>query len=148
QPARQQPGPRREPLEQRARQPRLEQDLAHQDEHRQRQQLLRGEDVPGVLREQRVERDVAEQREQQRAGRSERQPDPDAPGKRREQDREHRAGDRAHLFYRRRLDAVILERQAVQRLDETREELQREQHHPERDDRFRKPQRRVRGDRG
>ena len=45
-----------------------------------------------------VERDVAEDREQDRAGRAERQPDPDAPGERREQDREHRAGDRAHRY--------------------------------------------------
>src|ERR1044071_8177900 len=37
------------------------------------------------------------------------------------------------LFHRRGLDAVIFQRQAEQRLDGAREELQRQQHHAERD---------------
>src|SRR5262249_44677915 len=52
------------------------------------------------------------------------------------------------LFHRRRLDAVILERQAEQRLNGAREELQRQQHHAERDHGFRDPQQRAGRDRG
>jgi hypothetical protein len=46
QPTRQQARPTAPAPEQRLRQPRAEQDLAHQDEQRQRQQFLRGQDVP------------------------------------------------------------------------------------------------------
>src|SRR5476649_1529315 len=94
--ARQQGGPRRQSTEQRLRQARAEQDLPHQDEQRQRQQFLRGEDVPGVLRQQLVERDVAEQRQQDGSGDREGPADPHAAREEREQHDEHGNDDDKH----------------------------------------------------
>ena len=96
QPARQQRRPRRQAAEQRLRQPGAEQDLAHQDEQRQRQQFLRGQDVPGVLRQQLVERDVAEQRQQDRAGDGQGPADPQAARQEGEQHHEHGDDDDQH----------------------------------------------------
>ena len=81
QPPRQQARPWCEAIEQRARQARSEQHLAHQDEERQCKQLLRRQDIPGVLRHQLVDWQVAEDEEEKGAGQRQRQSDPNADGK-------------------------------------------------------------------
>src|SRR2546428_2671442 len=76
------------------------QELTHDDEQWKSEQFLRGQDVPGVLGQELVERNVAEERQHERAGDRERDPDPHAAGEQAEQDPEQRSDDAQHFASR------------------------------------------------
>ena len=92
QPAWQARRPWRQSGEERSREARVKQDLRHQDEKRERDELGRGGRIPGELRQQLLDRQAAEDGEAGQTGRIEREPHPHPGTEDQGEDAENGAG--------------------------------------------------------